>query len=537
MTEAENRNVRGFDLTTPSPIQAQAAANFAALPPAGVPLSAAQYGARVLGGYTFASEDDPGIWNADTNNWQPRVGFTYKLGEKNVIRGGVGLFVAPFQIQGVPGFNNALNQIGYSQNTNVPVTIDNGLTFQGTLSNPIPSGQLLQPVGASNGLRTNLGGSPGTIFSVDRENPEYWRYSIGFERELGWDLMMEISYLGQRGSNLPIVRALNYVPQEFRTQSATRDAAAETFLTTNVSNPLRGLTPENAGANGANIARRRVLLQYPQFDGLNTESYDGTNTYHGVVTRLDKRFTNGVMVMSSYTWSRFREKVAPLNPWEDFEDRIAAVDRPHRFTLASVVELPFGRGRHFGSDWNAALDAVLGGWQFAAKYEWQTGQPLTWGNVYYDPSCGSPTSLKSSWGDAPNGQMYAVDVPIFDTRCFYTVNGQPIVNAAGQVETFNNTTLIPLGAANIRRFPTTLPDVRFMNHMLLDLGLTKSFQLGSRARVQVRVEALNATNYTLFGVGNVIVAPTNAAFGRITNLDTSTVMKPRDIQLGIRLTF
>jgi hypothetical protein len=238
MTEAQNRNVRGFDLTTASPIQAQAQANFAALPPAGVPLSAAEYGARVIGGYSYASEDDPGIWNADTNNWQPRVGFTYKLGEKSVIRGGVGLFVAPFQIQGVPGFNNALNQIGFSQNTNVPVTIDNGLTFQGTLSNPIPSGQLLQPVGASNGLSTNLGGSPGTIFSVDRENPEYWRYSIGYERELGWDLMMEISYLGQRGSNLPMVRALNYVPLEYRTQSPTRDAAAETFLTTNVSNPL-----------------------------------------------------------------------------------------------------------------------------------------------------------------------------------------------------------------------------------------------------------------------------------------------------------
>jgi hypothetical protein len=493
----------------------------------------------VVGGYQFASADNPGIWNADTNNWQPRVGFTYKLGASTVIRGGAGLFVAPFQIQGVPGFNNTLNQIGFSQNTNVPVTLDNGVSFQGTLSNPIPSGQLIPPVGAANGLSTNLGGSPGTIFSVDRENPEYWRYSLGFERELGWDLMMEVSYLGQYGRYQPIVRALNYVPLQYRSQSPTRDAAAETFLTTNVSNPFRGLTPENAGSNGANIARRRLLLQYPQFDTLNTESYDGTNTYHGIVTRLDKRFTNGLMVMSSYTWSRFREKAAPLNPWEDFEDRISPVDRPHRFTFAGVVELPFGRNRKFGSDWNTAVDAVLGGWQFAAKYEWQTGQPLTWGNVYYDPSCGNPAdNLKSSWGSAGNGQLYGVDVPILDTSCFYTVNGAPIVNASGQVETFNNTTLIPLsGNSNIRRFPTTIEDVRFMNHKLLDFGLTKNFQIGSRTRVQVRIEALNATNYTLFGVGNVSLAPTNASFGKLTNLDTSTVMKPRDIQLGLRVTF
>ena len=64
--------------------------------------------------------------------------------------------------------------------------------------------------------------------------------------------------------------------------------------------------------------------------------------------------------------------------------------------------------------------------------------------------------------------------------------------------------------SNIRTFPTTLPNVRFLNHHLLDFGLTKNFQLGSRVRVQVRIEALNATNYTLFSAGNVILAPTNA---------------------------
>ena len=53
----------------------------------------------------------------------------------------------------------------------------------------------------------------------------------------------------------------------------------------------------------------------------------------------------------------------------------------------------------------------------------------------------------------------------------------------------------------------------------------------------MRIEALNATNYTLFDSGNVVLAPTHAAFGKVTNLDTSTVMKPRDIQLGVRMTF
>jgi hypothetical protein len=535
MTEAENRNTRGFDLTTASPIQAAAAARYAANPPAGVPLTADQFAARLIGGYAYLDDAHPRVWEADGNNVQPRIGATYKVGDKGVIRGGVGLYVAPFQIQGVPGLNNVLNQIGYSRNTPVPVTNDNGLTFGANLSNPVPSGVLLEPVGSSLGLSTNLGGSPGTVFSTDRVNPSFWRYSLGFERELPGNMIVELSYLGQTGQNLPIVEPLNYVPQAYRTQSPIRDNAAETVLTQTVANPFQGLFPDNPGVNGSTIARRRLLLAYPQFDTLNLETPRGTNRYHGVLARLDKRFTDGLMVMTSYTWSRFREQVAPLNPWEDLEDRIGTVDRPHRVTFASVVELPFGHGHDIGGDWNGALNAIAGGWQLSGKFEWQTGQPLTWGNVYYDAACGSPTDLTGHWG-TENGQKLGVDVPFFDTSCFYTRDGQPFRNAAGQEVTFQAPE-ISLGTANIRRFPPTLPNLRFQVHHLLDLGVTKSFAFGSRVRMQVRIEALNATNYTLFNAGNVILAPTNASFGKITNIDSSTVMKPRDFQLGVRLTF
>jgi hypothetical protein len=76
-----------------------------------------------------------------------------------------------------------------------------------------------------------------------------------------------------------------------------------------------------------------------------------------------------------------------------------------------------------------------------------------------------------------------------------------------------------------------------MNHHLLDVGLTKNFAINDRVRVQVRIEALNATNYTLFGVGNVVLTPNNASFMKVSNIDSSTVMKPRDIQIGARVTF
>jgi hypothetical protein len=537
MTEAENRAVRAFDLTSPSPIQAQARAAYAALAPAGVPISATDFGNKLIGGYEYLSDTKSRMWTADKNNFQPRLGFTYRLTEPMIVRGGIGLFAAPFQVSGVPGLANPINQFGYSRNTLFPITADNGLTFQANLTNPLPSGTLLQPVGSSLGLSANLGGSPGTVFLDQRDNPQYWRYSIGVERQLSPSLLAEVSYLGQKGQNLPIVLPLNYVPEQFRTQSVIRDPSAEAFLTATVANPFQGLFPDNPGVNGATIARRRLLLQSPHFDALNIERYVGSNTYHGLVFRADKRFTSGFMLMTSYTWSHMREKAAPLNPWEPLEDRIATVDRPHRVTLATVAELPFGRNKRFGADWNSLVDSVLGGWQFTARYERQSGQPLTMGNLYFDQGCGDPKDvLKSRWDKDASGQIYGVDLPSFDTSCFYTLNGQPFRNTAGQPVTFGATE-ISLGAANLRRFPSTLEGVRFMKHHILDIGFSKNFALGGRARMQIRLEALNVTNYTLFGVGNVTLAPTNAAFGKVSNLDTSTVMKPRDVQLGVRFWF
>ncbi len=473
MTEANNANVGPFDFTTPDPIQSAAQAAFAANRPSGVPGPL-----NVLGGYTYLSDDRRHTWDADRNNIQPRAGFTYRLDDRSVLRGGAGLFIAPFQLQGVPGIATAINQLGFSRNTFVRVTADQGLTFQGTLSNPVPSGQLLQPNGSSLGLQTNLGNAPGNVFSADRKNGEYWRYSIGLERQLPGEFLVELSYVGQRGSSVPLLEQVNFVPQQFRTNSPIRDNAAETFLTQTVPNPSQGLTPDAPGSNGSTIQRRRLLYQFPQFETnaapcsvtnpantFCTETYRGTNTYHGAIVRVDKRFTGGFMLMTSYTWSRLREEAAPLNPWEEPEERIATTDRPHRITLASVLELPFGREHRWGTDWNGVLNSILGGWQVSAKYEWQTGQPLLFNqNTYYDPACGDPKDLKASWGTDSNGQIRGVDIPILDISCFYTLNGQPFANGA----TFSANEIL-LGQANVRTFPTTLPDVRFMNHHLLDL--------------------------------------------------------------------
>ena len=139
LRESQNRNIRGFDLTSPSPIQAQAQAQFAAnVRPRACP-SPRPSSPRVSSAATSSSTDEnPRDLEADKNNVQPRLGITYALTPKTVLRGGVGLYVAPFQISGVPGLANPINQFGYSRNTPAVTSRDNGLTFVGNLTNPVP---------------------------------------------------------------------------------------------------------------------------------------------------------------------------------------------------------------------------------------------------------------------------------------------------------------------------------------------------------------------------------------------------------------
>src|SRR5439155_11321275 len=143
-------NIAGFDVTVSNPIEAQAQANYAKNP---IPqIQASLF--KVPGGLLFAD----GPVNETKSKPLPRGAMAYMLDEKTVVRAGVGLFSYDY-------FFENINQLGYSQATPVLVTQDNGITFTGaTLSNPIPSNQLIQPTGNTLRLNTALGQNLGTIY-------------------------------------------------------------------------------------------------------------------------------------------------------------------------------------------------------------------------------------------------------------------------------------------------------------------------------------------------------------------------------------
>ena len=109
---------------------------------------------------------------------------------------------------------------------------------------------------------------------------------------------------------------------------------------------------------------QQSLLPFPQFTNVFIQQYNGTNRYNALQLQANKRFSQGLTLTSTYTFSNLREKVNYLNPSDtQLEDRISTLDRPHRFTFSGVYELPIGRGRLIGDQMNGVLDAIVGGWQ------------------------------------------------------------------------------------------------------------------------------------------------------------------------------
>ncbi len=145
-TDSDNRNVNGFDPNASISIAPAVQAAYAANPIAQLPPSAF----NVRGGLLFASDSQPGFWNADANNFSRASGFAYQLNAKTVMRGGLGVYTVPFIISGVV-------QHGVFSQATALIESDNlGLTFRANLANPYPAG-VLTPAGASLGVNTFLG--------------------------------------------------------------------------------------------------------------------------------------------------------------------------------------------------------------------------------------------------------------------------------------------------------------------------------------------------------------------------------------------
>jgi len=483
--ERYNRNSADFDFSTPNPIQAQARANYAAAP---MPeLAPANF--QTLGGLMFVGRNGVArqLRPATYNTFMPRLGFAWSLTPRIVVRAGYGIFY------GLIGADfTDVSQPGFNRRTNLVASNDNGRTYAATLVNPFPAG-VDQPEGASQGLTTFLGRSPG-FFAADGRRPYTQRWSYNIQFEPFSRSVVEIGYQGNRATRLRVNTDLNPVPLEHLSTSPVRDNTRINFLTAAVPNPFRGIEAFRGTAflANANTTRSQLLRPFPHFGSLVTALPAGSSWYHALTARFERRFAQGFMVQANYTWSKAMEAVEYRSPNDPAPAHIISdLDRTHRFTFAGMYELPFFRNSRF-----------LGGWQLQAIYQGQTGPPISFGNVIYS---GSYSQLKVS---QPPVQQW------FNTAGFER-------RAAFQLD------------QNVRYFPQRLASIRGDGINVWDMSVQKNFRIWEKVTVQLRGEAEGATNTPNFSPPNT--APPNTLFGRVTS--TQTGQEERRIFAGLKLIF
>ncbi|MDQ3042941.1 MAG: TonB-dependent receptor, partial [Acidobacteriota bacterium] len=317
-------------------------------------------GIRVAG---VNSRFDDTIVKADKNNFSPRVGLAYSpnfengfmnkiFGDpgKSVIRAGYGFYydqIATFLYQDPTTPNRPFN---------------NRATYTSTTTNVVSFAN--PTAGALGNLPViSLGG-----INPDLKTPEIQQYSVGLQREVFKNAVIDISYVGTKGDFLLRRRDINFVePSQFfnpaNFQSATNPNApcpASAFGTTNCLN---------------------ILRPFRGYGAINYIETAARSRYNGLLTSFSYRFAKGSTLTASYTFSKNltdftndRDFVdTPQNPYNTIiEYAEARTSRPHIFSASYVYEIPF-----FSKLENRFLRAILDGYQIGGITNIESGPPVS----------------------------------------------------------------------------------------------------------------------------------------------------------------
>ena len=479
----QNDHYVNLDTTSPSPLR--------------VP------GYNLTGGLQFRGVDGRSrrVERADRNNWNPRIGIAYRIGDRTVLRAGFGIFHNPLL-----STDRDITQ-GFSRVTSNIVALGDGVTPTFNLSNPFPQG-LAQPPGNSLGLATNLGLAIAAPVHL-RKTPYQEQWSFDIQRQLPLSIMVDFGYTGTHGVALPANVAFNQLPMS--------QLALGTQLTQTVPNPFLGyITDPSSALSQPTVQYAQLLRPFPQFTAVNqTVTPAGFSSYHAFELKMERRFAQGMALLFNWTHSKsidnVGENTAVNNAYCFSCDRsLSYLDTPDVVNLSGRYELPFGIGKRRLNHGVAAM--ILGNWAVAGIYTYSSGFPV---------AVSSPDN-SNAFAIGPFRPM-ATGVPAaLPEGPQITDNGQYFNPAA-----FARTPQFQFG--NVSRY---LPDVRNPSNFGLNALIEKELTLHERFRMQLRTELFNAANSVNFAGPQTAI--TSSAFGTIS---LTQVNNPRAIQFGLRVVF
>jgi hypothetical protein len=394
----------------------------------------------------------------DNNNFAPRIGFAYRLGNsgRSVVRGAYGIFYQPEVFSGLVGQSYNPPFVSFYDRFINTANYQNWDWFNPTAGLPV-------------------GGLSFQRYPGNSVNPYLQSWNLGVQHDLGAGFVLDVSYVGNHDTKL------------------------WTYTLPNQPHPGMG-----------DIDARRP---YTNVGSISSDEPIGNANYNGLQVKGEKRFSQGLSLLTTYTWSKAITDAQGSTSFavdlQNNYDRAANrglwnADIRHRFTVVSVYELPIGKNKRFLGGVNGVADKLISGWQVSGIGQFQTGQPLTATLSFDNPNVGEGSKLPNVVGDPNAGPKTVTEY--FNTAAFaiptqYTFGNEGIGAITGP------------GLSNV------------------DLSLSKNTNITERVKVQFRAEAFNFLNHTILAAPNTTVD--SSQFGRITG----TKMSARQVQFALRFTF
>ena len=461
------------------------------------------------GAYVYGN--DKLVPPADKKEFGPRLSLAYQLNQKTVIRAGFGIIYAQTNAMAQGGLqfgNDFQSGFSFSQglanttNGALPIwLLDSGYpAFTGTLPTQDP------------GL--NVGGTADLYQAAGKKQSYVETWQLSVQRELPFQNFIDVAYVANAGKRLPsaLENGYNQVPFQYISLGGLLNSPFDSpdAVAAGIVAPYAGFTGTVAQA----------LRAYPQYTAMNNPfSPIGMSTYNSLQMKLQKRFSQGLSYIVSYTLQKSitdtsNQAYAAFNSGardtarRGLEKSLSGLDRTHLLVANFVYELP-------GRKLTGAAGKVLGGWQMSAVMKYYSGTPLSMGG-------GGPIPLFSG-GNTPS--------PVLGTDPL-TGNFHPGPADQGGVPYLNINAWSQPAPYTLGTGPRNEPSLRGFPSYNEDFSIIKRTYIRETMNIEFRAEFFNLFNRVVFSnPGTNTLDP--LSFG----LSFSQANVPRQIQFGMKFNF